>query len=71
MPFRPISVSLRFPREGISYNDLSDEEKAQWDLLDWEENVLGTGRVDSGAINNWLFNADTVDKGLEVLMTQG
>jgi type I restriction enzyme R subunit len=71
VPFRPISVSLRFPREGISYNDLSDEEKAQWDLLDWEENVLGTGRVDSGAINNWLFNADTVDKGLEVLMTQG
>jgi type I restriction enzyme R subunit len=71
VPFRPISVSLRFPREGISYADLSDEEKAQWDLLDWEENVLGTGRVDSGAINNWLFNADTVDKGLEVLMTQG
>jgi type I restriction enzyme R subunit len=71
VPFRPISVSLRFPREGISYNDLSDEEKAQWDLLDWEENVLATGRVDSGAINNWLFNDDTVDKGLEVLMTQG
>ena len=71
VPFRPISDSLRFPREGIIYNDLSDEEKAQWDLLDWEENVLGTGRVDSGAINNWLFNDDTVDKGLEVLMTQG
>jgi type I restriction enzyme, R subunit len=71
VPFRPISVSLRFPREGINYADLSDEEKAQWDLLDWEENVLGTGRVDSGAINNWLFNDDTVDKGLEVLMTQG
>ena len=71
VPFRPISVPLRFPREGISYNDLSDGEKAQWDLLDWEENVLGTGRVDSGAINDWLFNADTVDKGLEVLMTQG
>jgi type I restriction enzyme R subunit len=71
VPFRPISVSLRFPREGINYADLSDEEKAHWDLLDWEENVLGTGRVDSGAINNWLFNDDTVDKGLEVLMTQG
>jgi type I restriction enzyme R subunit len=71
VPFRPISVSLRFPQEGINYADLSDEEKAQWDLLDWEENVLGTGRVDSGAINNWLFNDDTVDKGLEVLMTQG
>jgi type I restriction enzyme R subunit len=71
VPFKPISVPLRFPREGISYADLSDEEKAQWELLDWEENVENAGRVDSGAINAWLFNADTVDKGLEVLMTQG
>jgi type I restriction enzyme R subunit len=71
VPFKPISVPLRFPREGISYADLSGEEKAQWDLLDWEENVQNAGRVDSGAINAWLFNADTVDKGLEVLMTQG
>ncbi len=71
VPFKPISVPLRFPREGISYAALSDEDKAQWDLLDWEENVLGSGRVDSGAINAWLFNADTVDKGLQVLITQG
>jgi type I restriction enzyme R subunit len=71
VPFTPISVPLRFPREGISYADLSDDEKAQWELLDWEENVQNAGRVDSGAINAWLFNADTVDKGLEVLMTKG
>ena len=71
VPFRPISVPLRFPREGISYADLSDDEKTQWELLDWEENVQNSGRVDSGAINAWLFNADTVDKGLEVLMSLG
>ena len=71
VPFKPISVPLRFPREGISYAALSDEEKAQWDLLEWDENIQGKNRVDSGAINNWLFNADTVDKGLQVLMTQG
>jgi type I restriction enzyme, R subunit len=71
VPFKPISVPLRFPREGISYAALSDEDKAQWDLLDWEENVQNAGRVDSGAVNAWLFNADTVDKGLKVLMTQG
>ncbi len=71
VPFKPISVPLRFPREGISYAALSDDEKAQWELLDWEENVQNAGRVDSGAVNAWLFNADTVDKGLEVLMTQG
>jgi type I restriction enzyme, R subunit len=69
--FRPISVPLRFPREGISYAALSDEEKAQWDLLDWEENLQNKDRVESGAINAWLFNTDTVDKGLQVLMTKG
>lgn len=71
VPFKPISVPLRFPREGISYAALSDEDKAEWDRLDWEENVQNSGQVDSGAINAWLFNADTVDQGLKVLMTQG
>jgi type I restriction enzyme, R subunit len=71
VPFKPISVPLRFPREGISYADLSDDEKSQWDLLEWEESVQNAGRVDSGAVNAWLFNADTVDKGLEVMMTKG
>ena len=71
VPFRPTSVPLRFPREGISYAALSDDEKGQWDLLDWEESVQNAGQVDSGAINAWLFNTDTVDKGLQVLMTKG
>ena len=71
VPFKPISVPLRFPREGISYATLSADEKAQWELLDWEEDVQNSGQIDSGAINAWLFNADTVDKGLKVLMTEG
>lgn len=71
VPFKPISVSMRFPREGIRYTDLSEEEQAQWDILDWDETVQQTGQVDSGALNSWLFNADTVDQGLKVLMTQG
>jgi type I restriction enzyme R subunit len=71
VPFKPISVPLRFPREGIRYDQLSDEEKAQWDQLDWDETMQNKDRVESGAINAWLFNADTVDKGLKVLMTQG
>ena len=71
VPFKPISVSLKFPREGIRYTDLSDAEQAEWDLLDWDEDVQESGQVDSGALNNWLFNANTIDQGLKVLMTQG
>ncbi len=71
VPYKPISVALKFPREGIRYEELTDEEKARWDLLDWEDGVFSNGFVDSGAINSWLFNADTIDKALQVLMTQG
>jgi type I restriction enzyme R subunit len=71
VPFKPISVSLRFPREGIRYAELSAAEQAEWDLLDWEEDIQESKQVDPGAINNWLFNANTVDQGLQVLMTQG
>ena len=46
VPYQAISVALKFPREGIRYADLSEEEKARWDLLDWEEGVLNNGFVD-------------------------
>lgn len=70
VPFEPVSLPTRFMREGIRYDDLSDEEKDQWDELEWGE----TGRreeVTAGEINRYLFNADTVDKVLEHLMTHG
>lgn len=71
VPPRPVTVPLRFPREGIRYADLSEEEQSQWDLLEWEEGAIGGERIESGAVNAWLFNTDTVDKALQVLMTQG
>jgi len=71
VPFRPISVPLKFPRDGIRYDQLSEDDKVKWDLTDWDTGVLGNAQVDSGAVNSWLFNADTIDKGLEVLMTKG
>jgi len=70
VPPKGISVPLKFPRDGITYDDLSEDEKAEWEALDWEEEEV-PDRVDAGAVNRWLFNADTVDKALELLMTQG
>lgn len=65
-----ISVPLKFQREGIRYDDLSDEDKEKWDLLEWEDR-LPTGEVGANALNTWLFNEDTVDKVLKHLMTHG
>lgn len=70
VPPTPISVPLKFVREGIKYDQLSEEDKEKWDLLEWEGG-LPKGDVDPNAINKWLFNEDTVDKVLEHLMVNG
>jgi len=67
-------VDLKFPREGIHYDDLSDEEKAEWESLDWGDDGgdwRAPNTVHASAINNWLFNTDTVDKVLQHLMKEG
>ena len=71
VPPKAVSVPLKFQREGIAYDDLSDEEKEEWDALEWSEEGDIPDQVDAAAINRWLFNADTVDKVLEHVMTHG
>lgn len=71
VPMKAVSVPLKFQRQGIRYDDLSDEEKDDWDALEWDAEDGAPDRVEADAINKWLFNADTVDKVLEHLMTRG
>ena len=63
-------IALGFMARGIRYADLTVEEQEQWDLLDWDEGLV-PDEIGAAAVNKWLFNADTVDKVLEVLMTEG
>jgi len=74
VPPKVEQVDLKFPREGIDYDSLSDEEKEQWESLDWGDDVEpGTfpARVNGSAINGWLFNINTVDKVLRHVMENG
>ncbi len=71
VPPRAVSVPLKFQRQGIRYDQLSEEEKDEWDALDWGEESDVPDRVDAQAVNKWLFNADTVDKVLAHLMEHG
>src|SRR5271166_1984037 len=71
VPPKAISVPLKFQREGIKYDDISEEEKDQWDSIDWDEEGNIPDEVGAEAINKWLFNEDTVDKVLATLMTNG
>ncbi len=72
VPFRPFSVHLKFPREGIRYQDLTEEEKAAYELTfrDTETGEIPE-EIDPSAMNEWLFNTDTVDKVLAHVMEKG
>ena len=71
VPAQAVSVPLTFQREGIRCDDLSEEEKEQWDALEWADDGSVPDRVDASALNKWLFNTDTVDKVLGHVMTHG
>jgi type I restriction enzyme R subunit len=71
VPSENIAVPLRFPREGIKYNELSDDEKDEWDALEWDDDGNVPTEVDGPAVNQWLFNESTVDLVLKHLMERG
>jgi type I restriction enzyme, R subunit len=74
VPPRAISVPLKFQREGIKYKDLSPEEQEEYEcqeeFYDKESGELKE-EIGSAALNQWLFNKDTVNKVLEHLMENG
>lgn len=72
VPPKAHSVPLKFQREGVAYNELSEEEQLEYEEKFWDEDQGGMPeKIDSAALNNWLFNIDTVDKVLEHLMRHG
>jgi type I restriction enzyme R subunit len=66
-----VSVPTKFLRQGIRYDDLSDEEKDEWDAIEWNDDGDIPDAVSSEELNRFLFNADTVDKVLATLMQDG
>src|SRR5699024_9648764 len=68
---------LGFHRSGIRYDQLSEEEKEQWEEIDWDEGEdsdpleeMPTA-VEAPRVFRSLFNADTADKALAELMRAG
>jgi type I restriction enzyme R subunit len=71
VPAKPVAVPIKFVQQGITYNDLPEDEKELWDEIEWDDSGQIPARVEAGAINQWLMNEDTVDKVLAHLMTRG
>jgi type I restriction enzyme R subunit len=66
------SVPIKFPNEGISYKELSEEEKTEYEekFFDEESGNL-PDFIYPSALNDWLFNENTVDRVLQYVMENG
>ncbi|WP_044896171.1 DEAD/DEAH box helicase family protein [Bacillus alveayuensis] len=66
--YRTIESTSKFLDDGIRYDELSPEEKEQYeDTFDEEVGDY----ISSGALNEWLFNNHTIDQVLTELMEKG
>lgn len=71
VPFTSIETSTDFLDNGITYNDLSDEQKEILDD-DFEDEPIDTPeKILPSEINRWIMNEDTVNKVLSMLMEKG
>jgi type I restriction enzyme, R subunit len=66
-----VDVPVKFVREGVRYADLSEEERDQWEELEWDPDGAVPDEVAASDINTKLFNKATVDKVLQVVMERG
>lgn len=66
-----IESKLKFLEEGITYDDLTEEEKEDYENLFEDENGEIPERINPSALNTWLFNEDTIKEVLNMLLTEG
>lgn len=71
VPYKGREINLGFMTRGIKYDDLTEEEKESYEETFRDELGSFPKEIDSNAINNWLFNDNTVDQVLNYLMTEG
>ncbi len=69
--FISVETKLKFIEQGITYDELSDEDKATYEDTFEDENGKLPEQISSSALNEWVFNEDTIKEVLHVLMTNG
>lgn len=69
--FVSVESKLKFIEEGIVYDDLSDEDKEEYENTFENENGELPEHISSAALNEWVFNEDTIRQVLHILMQDG
>jgi len=70
VPYKTIETELNFIEHGIRYDDLSEEEKEQFEET-FEADEFIEDHVDREDINSRVYNDDTIDKVINYLMEYG
>lgn len=70
VPYNTVESELKFLEQGISYDDLSAAEQEQYEDTFADEEDM-PDYISSEQLNEWLFNDDTIDKVLAILMDKG
>ena len=70
VPYYNYEVKTKFLEEGITYDDLSDEDKERYED-DFIEDGMMPDFIPSAALNEFVFNETTVDTVLQDLMERG
>ena len=66
-----VEAKLKFIEQGIVYDELSEEEKEEYEATFEDENGELPESIGSSALNTWIFNEDTIRQVLNTLMTDG
>ena len=69
--FMSVESKLKFIEQGIVYDDLSEEDKMEYEDTFEDENGELPESIASSAINEWVFNEDTIRQVLHILMQDG
>lgn len=71
VPYHNIEVKTKFLEQGITYDELSEEDKARYEEDFTDEDGSMPEFIPSPALNEFIFNQATVDMVLEDLITKG
>ncbi len=66
--YMSVETTLKFIEQGISYAELTDEEKEEYENTFENENGEIPEKINSSALNTWLFNDDTIRQVLHIVM---
>ncbi|MBO4308591.1 MAG: DEAD/DEAH box helicase family protein [Clostridia bacterium] len=69
--FMSVETRLKFIEQGIVYDELSEADKEAYENTFEDENGELPESIASSALNEWIFNEDTIREVLHVVMENG